>query len=72
MSKELSNHYFLPERMAIKAMIIIITTTIKIPKPIPALKIPAMALQELACKENNISANAVSILECFIIKCFIK
>ena len=47
-------------------MMIIITTTIKIPKPIPALKIPAMALHELAIKEISSMVNAVSSFDFFI------
>jgi hypothetical protein len=47
-------------------MMIIITTTIKIPKPIPALKIPAMALHELTIKEISSMVNAVSSFDFFI------
>jgi hypothetical protein len=47
-------------------MMIIITTTIKIPKPIPALKIPAMALHELTIKEISNMVNAVSKFDFFI------
>ena len=43
-----------------------ITTTIKIPKPIPALKIPAMALHELTIKEISSMINAVSSFDFFI------
>jgi len=47
-------------------IIIITTTTIKIPKPIPALKIPAIALHELTINEMRNMVNAVSSFEFFI------
>lgn len=43
-----------------------ITTTIKIPKPIPALKIPPTTSHELSIEERRNKINAVRSFEFFI------
>jgi hypothetical protein len=50
--------YFLPERVIITTIPIIIAITMKIPKPIPALKIPVMALHELSIKKSRVAVNS--------------
>ncbi|MEO7308360.1 MAG: hypothetical protein ABIR78_13495 [Ferruginibacter sp.] len=49
----------------------ITATTIKMPKPIPALKIPAIALQELRVLEMSNKRNTESILKFFILRSFL-
>lgn len=49
-------HYldlFFPARIMIATIIPITATTIKIPKPIPALKMPSIAAHELSIKEKS-------------------
>lgn len=62
--------YFLP-RMAKYTMMPTTASTIKIPKPIPALKIPAIASQELRAKDINSNADTVRKLN-FFISLFLK
>jgi hypothetical protein len=45
---------------------IIITTQIKIPTPIPALKIPPTTLHELIISERNNKENTLTNLEVFM------
>jgi hypothetical protein len=45
---------------------IIITTQIKIPTPIPALKIPPTTLHELIINERNTKKNTLKNLEVFM------
>jgi hypothetical protein len=52
--------------MAKYTMMPAMASTIKIPKPIPALKIPAIASQELKEKDINSNANTVRKLNFFI------
>lgn len=50
---------FFPARITRSTITIITAITIKIPSPIPALKIPAMALHELSNKEIRVIDNRV-------------
>ena len=52
--------------MAKYTMMPTMASTIKTPKPIPALKIPAIASQELNTKDIESNANAVRKLNFFI------
>jgi hypothetical protein len=45
--------YFLPDRNTKYRIIAMTTTVIKIPKPIPALKIPSIILHELTRTDIN-------------------
>ena len=57
---------FLRERIIITTTNTITAITIKIPKPIPALKIPAIASQELKNTVISDKANTVRSFEFFI------
>ena len=51
--------YFLPDRITKNAIKPTMASTIKMPTPIPALKIPAIASQELKEKDRNNNVNTV-------------
>jgi len=54
------------DRITITAMMIIIAITMKIPNPIPALKIPAIALHDEKSNAIIRRLRAISTLEFFI------
>ena len=64
------NYDFFPARITKNAMSAITAITIKMPKPIPALKMPAIASHEVSVVEMSTKINTESILIFFICRSF--